>query len=161
MIYILVTVGTTSFDALIRILDKDIDGVNFTFQIGNGEYIPHHGKYDRFISDLADQYTAFDLVISHAGAGSVYSLLDLSQTKALIVPNTERHDPHQIELSEFVRKQNYAEVKTLDQLSKEPLEFILNDIMSKKYNSYSKTDFFVTNEILDYFGFGPFNNGDN
>ncbi|KAK1929926.1 UDP-N-acetylglucosamine transferase subunit ALG13 [Phytophthora citrophthora] len=116
-----VTVGTTKFDALVRALDTDaclsaLTARGFTslrMQIGHGEHQPrasfpglelsfyrHDPKYK---SDVARA----DLIISHAGAGSIMDSLALKK-KLVVVVNTALMDNHQTELAEAMADQKYC-----------------------------------------------------
>ncbi|KAI9915935.1 hypothetical protein PsorP6_007545 [Peronosclerospora sorghi] len=119
--HVFVTVGTTKFDALIAALDTDdcnriLVARGFTsvkMQIGHGEYIPRASfpgldlsfyRHDpQYKSDIANA----DLVISHAGAGSIMDSLAL-QKKVIVVVNTALMDNHQIELAEAMANQNFC-----------------------------------------------------
>ena len=76
---IFVTVGTTSFDELIKTIDSEefLRAVrragydSIVAQIGRGTYVPTTIDYYRFKPSLDDDFAAADLVISHAGAGSM------------------------------------------------------------------------------------------
>merc|ERR1711907_493865 len=74
-------------------------------QRGGGAYVPtmlqgeHCGvvttNYD-YKPGLADEITAADLIISHAGAGSILEALQ-ARCRLLVVVNTELADNHQLE----------------------------------------------------------------
>ena len=105
---ILITVGTTSFNSLIKYLDENLDkNTDVLFQIAKGEYIPKHFKYIEFTQDINILYDEADLIITHAGAGTIYKLLNLNK-KILMVPNLERVDNHQIEIAEYMGTNNHA-----------------------------------------------------
>ena len=89
---VFVTVGTTSFDALVEALDNPAvvnilraRGYNsLTMQIGRGTYRPRRVRtrpgfrvdiFD-FRPSLDEAMRAASLVVSHAGAGSVFEALD-------------------------------------------------------------------------------------
>lgn len=116
-----VTVGTTKFDALVRSLDSDaclsalkargVDRV--LMQIGHGEYTPraeaagvsidwyrHNAQYKQDVAKA-------DLVISHAGAGSIMDALS-ARKKLVVVVNTALMDNHQTELAEAMAAQRYC-----------------------------------------------------
>ncbi|GMF35570.1 unnamed protein product [Phytophthora lilii] len=116
-----VTVGTTKFDALVAALDTDeclaaLVARGFTslrLQIGHGQHTPraafpglelsfyrHDPQYKRDVARA-------DLVISHAGAGSIMDGLALGK-KLLVVVNTALMDNHQTELAEAMAEQKYC-----------------------------------------------------
>jgi len=107
---ILVTVGTTSFDALIRAVDQNLPREwNLHLQIADGTYIPKHFDWFRFSDRISDFYSQSAFVICHAGAGTVFRLLELRK-RLVVVPNLTRADPHQRELAHFVDSNHYAVV---------------------------------------------------
>lgn len=147
MINIFVTVGTTPFDSLIQQLDvlaKDCPQFNITAQVSNfSNYEVKNFSSFQFSSDIDDYICNSQLVITHAGAGSVYRLLELEKT-VLVVPNVERIDKHQIEIANFVESQNYASVcYDIDKL-KEAIDKALLTTSSV----YRKVDFFGETMIL-------------
>lgn len=112
---VFVTVGTTSFDALVRALDdekiidafirKDFTGLSL--QIGRGSYRPRNLR-DRdgfsvrvftYAPSIDREIESAGLVISHAGAGLVFETLR-SGTPLLVVVNEALMDNHQVELAE-------------------------------------------------------------
>jgi len=104
---VLVTVGTTAFDSMIEYLDVNFDFNNAIFQIGPGTYFPTKHPFIKFQRNLENDYVNFDIIITHAGAGTVYACLERKK-KLIVVPNLERVDSHQLELAIFLRKYNYA-----------------------------------------------------
>lgn len=124
---VFVTVGTTSFDALVEAMDseeliqtlieKGYDSL--TIQRGRGAYVPKHVvsatstssrsstsarrtfKVDvvEFLPSLDGVLKDASLVISHAGAGSVFESLSLGKP-TLVVVNESLMDNHQVELAE-------------------------------------------------------------
>jgi len=143
---VLVTVGTTSFDGLISYLDiQSLNGFLLTMQIGPGHYLPKNHKYFRFDYSLPDHYSEYDVIITHAGAGTVFSCLERG-LKLIVVPNLERLDPHQLELSNYLEKKNYALVaKELTQVQK--LLEIVHDFQPTTYKSKK---FFKVSEIRSF-----------
>uniref|UniRef100_A0A1I8GDK6 UDP-N-acetylglucosamine transferase subunit ALG13 n=1 Tax=Macrostomum lignano TaxID=282301 RepID=A0A1I8GDK6_9PLAT len=119
------TVGTTSFDALIRRLDSPelhkilCDQLGYhglVMQIGRGDYEPvaHTARdyplegrfsvsYYRFKPSLAADIAAAGLVISHAGAGSVLESLNAGK-RLLVVVNDDLMHNHQTELAHRVAR---------------------------------------------------------
>ncbi|ETK83732.1 hypothetical protein F441_11396 [Phytophthora nicotianae CJ01A1] len=124
-----VTVGTTKFDALIVALDTDaclsaLVARGFTslrMQIGHGEHQPratfpgltlsfyrHDPQYKRDVSEA-------DLIISHAGAGSIMDGLALKKMLVVVV-NTALMDNHQAELAEAMADQKFCLATTVQGL---------------------------------------------
>ena len=141
---IFVTVGTTPFDRLIESLDLVlIEDVEFIFQISSGHYKPKNHPFFDFSSDIEKYYADADFIITHAGAGSIYRLLELDK-KMLVVPNYDRFDNHQSEISKVVSKNSFA-------LSCENLNFIEKDIQNLLRFSpekYHKENFFKAEQII-------------
>lgn len=152
MMKVLVTVGTTRFEGLIKAIDVPMpDDINIFFQIADGTYEPQHHSYERFISNLPDRFKGVDLVVCHAGAGTLYRLLE-EKKPTLVVPNLERFDKHQEELAWFVKKNNYAEVALLEELDRHTLIDLMNKALTQSYERYEKDPFFKIGEVLNYFG---------
>ncbi len=105
---IFVTVGTTPFDQLIRSIDLHCRNINeIQFQIANAEYIPVNFPYFYFSDQIFCYYERADIIICHAGAGTVYKLLEMDK-KIIVVPNLFRSDTHQQDLAKFVEINEYA-----------------------------------------------------
>lgn len=144
---ILVTVGTTRFDSLIRYLDETFAGLSyeFTFQIADGKYKPIHFPFFRFSSEINSYYEASDLVICHAGAGTIYKLLDIKK-KIIIVPNTERVDNHQLDIAGYMASNGYAiAIQDFTELA----EGIKKASVSEM-KDFEKHDFDKTREIISF-----------
>ena len=123
-------------------IDKNIKNHEIIYQISDGEYIPSNGKVLKFVKDIEKYYNWADVVITHAGAGTVYKLLEI-QKKIIVVPNTERLDNHQLELADFVEKNNYGKVaKKTNQILQ-----ISNNICKAEFNIYKKKNFEIKNII--------------
>tara|TARA_R110000787_G_scaffold147907_1_gene261789 strand:- start:154 stop:606 length:453 start_codon:yes stop_codon:yes gene_type:complete len=145
---ILVTVGTSSFERLIKAVDKQIPANKYqlTCQISDGKYQPINHKFfhfsDKFPSLIADA----DIVITHGGAGTIFQLLEL-QKKIIVVPNLDRIDKHQTDLASFVSDNHYAIVcNNLDQLA-----YDLEQCIHFTPASYQKDDFFMADDLINYF----------
>ncbi len=108
---ILVTVGTTAFDELIKTMDNLFEGdktVSIIAQISSSSnYTPQNFKSFQFSQDFQSYVEAADLIVTHAGAGSVYSMLEKNK-KLIVVPNLTRADNHQLELAKYVQDNNFA-----------------------------------------------------
>lgn len=107
------TVGTTNFDDLIRVIDstefckwaKAKGYAGILVQKGNGKYEPGTGSEDgvpiehyNFKPSLHDDMAGAALVVSHAGSGSIMESLELSKPTVVVV-NTSLMDNHQLELA--------------------------------------------------------------
>ncbi|GLD98996.1 hypothetical protein PINS_up007714 [Pythium insidiosum] len=129
---VFVTVGTTKFDALIRALDTEAcmqalraRGVTTVrMQIGHGEHVPSSAfatvpgieiNYYRHDPQYKRDVEQADLIISHAGAGSIMDALS-ARKKLLVVVNTLLMDNHQTELAEAMAEQRYCVQTTCDAL---------------------------------------------
>ena len=141
----LVTVGSSSFDSLIRAVDQaatKLKAFSFTFQIGTGEYKPQNGnsfaRSNEFSSVLADA----DIVITHAGAGTVFELLELNK-KMIVVPNFDRVDKHQSDLALYIERNNYALVCH----DVNHIESHIEGIIAYEPVPYSKESFFLADEL--------------
>lgn len=105
---ILVTVGTTPFDGLIREVDHSFPtGWDVHLQIAAGEYIPTRFPWFRFSDHIDDLYKRADIIVCHAGAGTVLRLMELRK-KIIVIPNLVRSDQHQMELAEFLDTNRHA-----------------------------------------------------
>ncbi|WP_219012599.1 PssE/Cps14G family polysaccharide biosynthesis glycosyltransferase [Shewanella algae] len=147
MIRVLVIVGTTTFDTLISALDRSEDNISYLFQVAEGSYNVQHHSFETFIENVEELYSDFDLVITHAGAGTVYKLLE-GDTPFLVVPNTERSDKHQLELAQFVGSNLLAKTCTVEELvSADIYKFLVSAVEFKRRN-YCKKNFFIKEDIL-------------
>lgn len=123
---VFITVGTTDFDQLMKVLDqaeflqtlKSCGYEQLTIQFGRGLYNPSNAvnegkllgiKVDvyRFKPTLDEDILSADLVISHCGAGSI--LESVKYKKPLIVViNDSLQDNHQLELGDALTEGNYC-----------------------------------------------------
>lgn len=105
---ILVTIGTTAFDSLIKEIDQTFPkSTDLLLQIADGFYKPVNFPFITFSNYIDQYYEKANLIICHAGAGTVYKLLEMEK-KIIVVPNMTRSDPHQRELADFVKANNYG-----------------------------------------------------
>lgn len=100
---ILITVGTTPFDSLIRFCDENLDmSLDVTMQISIGaSYIPKRFVCFKFANDILKHYREADVVITHAGAGTIFTLLEMGK-RIVVFPNLDRDDRHQQDLAAVV-----------------------------------------------------------
>lgn len=109
---VLVTLGTTRFESLVRFFDKHIEGVDITFQFIGEDEPPKYWPNLGFVQDFNSLLEKQDLVITHCGAGNVYSLLE-KNIQFCAVPNLDRKDRHQLELANFLQLHKLAYVFNL------------------------------------------------
>lgn len=137
---VLVTVGTGKFDELVlRCADIFINksGVLVRYQVGKSERRFGVGE-KAYFSDFDSILEESDLVITHAGAGTVFKLLR-RQKNFVVVPNTSRKDVHQLDISNWLKLHNFCEVcYDLD-----TLEMSIGKALdaSVKYNKYVEQEF--------------------
>ena len=118
---VLVTVGSTTFDALsLAVLDEDL--LAQLYKRGYRTMLLQHGKTKAlpsnvdssvditmvtYLPDMTQAINTADLVISHAGAGTVLEVLK-SDRKLIVVPNETLMDNHQVELAEKLASSGYC-----------------------------------------------------
>lgn len=111
---IFITVGTQApFDRLIEAIDRvaeNFPGIEFIAQVLDGGYRPKHLKTSAFYSpkEFDALFKAADLVISHAGMGTIISAL--TDNKPLLIL------PRQAELGEHRNNHQLATAKKFTQL---------------------------------------------
>ncbi|XP_071735777.1 uncharacterized protein [Rutidosis leptorrhynchoides] len=120
---VFVTVGTTSFDSLIKTVNTDQlkeallnkGYTHLVIQMGRGSYFPKksNGKdgslvvdYFTFSSSIAEYLKSASLVISHAGSGSIFETLKLAKP-LIVVVNENLMDNHQSELAEELAERKH------------------------------------------------------
>ncbi|XP_076934672.1 uncharacterized protein LOC143601045 [Bidens hawaiensis] len=120
---VFVTVGTTSFDSLVRTVDSDqvkqaLSEKGYThlvIQMGRGSYIPKKCSDEdgslvvdhfTFSSSIADYLRSASLVISHAGSGSIFETLRFAKP-LIVVVNEDLMDNHQSELAEELAERKH------------------------------------------------------
>jgi UDP-N-acetyl-D-mannosaminouronate:lipid I N-acetyl-D-mannosaminouronosyltransferase len=143
---IFVTVGHTHYNSLFKAVNEQLspEKHHVVNQISDGAYLPDKHKYFKFTQDIATQIAQADLVITHAGAGSVFHLLEIGKP-IVVVPNFERVDEHQKDLADFVERNNYATVcNDLAQLAQSVL-----DATSKTFSPYQTNPFYGYQRILE------------
>jgi beta-1,4-N-acetylglucosaminyltransferase len=144
---VLVTVGTTKFNSLVKYLDHHlpkIKNIDATFQVSKGGLRPHNYKWFEFDKDITDYYMKADVIVCHAGAGTIFRLLELKR-KILMVPNFDRVDSHQREICEYMAAHGHAVFcpKFDDIMIK------LDAIDSIQLKPYIKDEFQKFDEIFD------------
>ena len=117
------TVGTTKFEKLIECVDTEevLDALeragytSLTLQIGHGEYEPRRAgswegalkvEHFRLTPSLDEYMDESDLVISHAGAGSLFEALNAGR-RVIAVPNPTLMVNHQEELASHLADRGF------------------------------------------------------
>ncbi|HEA1399118.1 TPA: hypothetical protein RVE45_003897, partial [Escherichia coli] len=59
-----------------------------------------------FRDDVDVFYNDADVIITHAGAGTLYQLLEKGK-KIIAVPNLERIDKHQVDIATYMERNHY------------------------------------------------------
>ena len=122
---VFVTVGTTSFEKFIQVFDTEEIltqlkqlGVNkITVQIGRGKYIPFRNtlsslkkSMDLSYFDLKPSIDAYikeaDLIIGHAGVGTIVETLRANKP-LLVIVNQDLMDNHQQEVASGLATKGY------------------------------------------------------
>lgn len=83
---ILVTVGSSAFDDLIRLVDEMEWDEEVVMQIGRGGYVPRRHDYFTFKPSLEDDLRRARLVVTHSGAGTILESCHLAK-KVIVIEN--------------------------------------------------------------------------
>ena len=126
---IFVTVGTTPFDSLIKEASL-LKSSETILQVGESDFEASNCKIIKLTTNIVKYYFWADIVICHAGAGTIYQLLEMDKS-IIVVPNLERSDQHQNEITNFVESNNYGLVAR----DVKKLKEILSSLSVEKYNS--------------------------
>ena len=142
MIFVIVGSQKFPFDRLIREVDrlkeKGVIADEVVAQIGASTYEPKHLKWQRFMdkSDFDAAIAACDLLITHAGEGSIMTGL-LKGKKVIAVPRYQKFgehvSDHQLEIARALEKQRCIvnvedisqlenAVRTIDQMELKPYQ---------------------------------------
>ncbi|QYJ74041.1 PssE/Cps14G family polysaccharide biosynthesis glycosyltransferase [Shewanella sp. FJAT-52076] len=145
---IFVTVGHTRFDSLFAAIDRiHRPEWHFVCQVYDGEVKPNHAECITFVGDIRHFYQSADVVVTHAGAGTVYSLLEIGKP-TMVIANVDRLDAHQEDLLHYVESHNLAMVcRDLAQL-----EGMLDRIPNFQPAAYKPEPFNAGNEIAKRLG---------
>ena len=107
---IFVTVGTTSFEKLIQVMDELVGAGKIKekviAQIGYGKYIPKNIRYFRYSDDLAGYYKKADLVVAHGGHGTTFEVLKMGK-RLISVKNPDLVDDHQHQILQELEGEGY------------------------------------------------------
>lgn len=153
---LLVTVGTTKFDKLIKAIDcKEfytlLDSKLFNsliIQKGNGEYTPVNYNYlinnntlkclkdikvVEYVSNFNLLISNSDIIISHCGAGTILETLKNKKTFIGIINDTLM-DNHQLELADTLGKEKYIYYTDVNNILKKLKNILDNNEYSLKTN---------------------------
>ena len=125
----LVTVGSTLFQDLTDVVLQPVF-LRTLSSLGYGSMIVQYGSAQLkwtgpdnisgitietkpYISDIDQVFASSDLIISHAGSGSILSGLRLGKPM-IVVPNTKLMDNHQVELAEVLQREGYLVMATVE-----------------------------------------------
>ena len=151
---ILITVGTTKFENLIKEIDNDnfydmIIKNGFTkiiIQKGFGEYIPiNYKKFEEKIEiEIAEILNNFEnviksseIIISHGGAGIILESLK-NKKKVIVCVNDELMDNHQIELASSLHNEGYIHYcKDLSKIIEETKQILSDSSKIKEYPEFN------------------------
>ncbi|WP_448546886.1 PssE/Cps14G family polysaccharide biosynthesis glycosyltransferase [Thalassotalea fusca] len=141
---IFVTVGNTHYDTLIKAVDEQVNVQEHqvVLQIANGTYVPKNHEHIRFTQEIDKYFDEAELVITHAGAGSVFHLLELNK-KMIVVPNTERIDNHQLDLANYVATEDIGGVCT----DLGDIRLKIDEVGAKAFKPYSHEPFIGYDKI--------------
>ena len=154
---IVVTVGSTHFDALISIIDSE-EFIELARSKGYGEIIAQIGAYEGEIRNLKNffkystsdelnkHFQAADLVIGHAGAGTITEVLQKGKP-LLVVVNEILMENHQTEVARAFNKLGLLEMAT----TKNFIEVFKNTEF-QPHKITLNADYFVK-KLDDYFNF--------
>lgn len=155
---ILVCVGASEypFNRLIRMLDQlcekgVLNGKEIIAQVGNATYSPKHYTFFPLIArEEFQKYLAqADLIITHAGTGSVIPPLKLDK-KVIIVPRKSKYkehiDDHQQELVDVFVTKGFAMTADTEEELQSCIEN-LDNFIPRKFVSNNKV---LCNMILDF-----------
>ncbi|WP_448213050.1 PssE/Cps14G family polysaccharide biosynthesis glycosyltransferase [Colwellia sp. MEBiC06753] len=139
---VFVTVGNTHYNSLIKAVDNCFLEERFqvTVQLADGSYKPKNHHYIDYTNNIADEFEKADVVITHAGAGTIFDLLNRN-VKVVVVPNFERIDSHQKDLASFVQRNQYAQVcNDLTQLEENVKTALASNFLPYEYQAFNGYD---------------------
>jgi UDP-N-acetylglucosamine transferase subunit ALG13 len=146
MTKVFVTVGTTRFPSLVEYFDGPTIKCEVTLQTADPDFVARNAAHFPFSEAVQEHYDWADVVVTHAGAGSVYSLLE-AQRRIIVVPNIDRSDKHQLDLAGYVRQNRFAMV--VDRLDEfESIDEMIMACLEYDTRPYVKTPFFMGELLL-------------
>ncbi|KAI8641667.1 glycosyl transferase, partial [Parasitella parasitica] len=122
-----VTVGSTGFDELIRqtTLPEFLNSLpkvgikKVLYQYGSSEQVitTNLQSYDgeilhihsyKYKTSIIEDMEKADIIVSHAGAGTILQALRMHNKKLIVVVNKSLMDNHQYQLAQAMQTNNYA-----------------------------------------------------
>lgn len=110
MIFITVGLSSFAFDRMLLSVDRVLSGLKVSdsviFQVGESNYRPISGSSSRYFSFaiMQDYFRAADIIISHAGIGSILLAL-ANNKKPVIYPRRKKFrenvDDHQLQIAYY------------------------------------------------------------
>ena len=147
---ILVITGTTGFDSLVKKIDESRElesRYDITLQTGEGSYQPQYKPWFDFDKSLKDKLADYDFFITHAGAGTIFMLLE-HKKRVLVIPNTDRADKHQVELANYVKSKRLCAV--CERVQDIEGAILSIDANTQHLQPYAKVEFNAVREVLRY-----------
>ncbi len=144
---IFVTVGTTRFDSLVKRVARDpfFYENECTIQVGPGGLLYDGFEVFEYTDNINEYYERADVVVTHAGADSIYHILGLRKS-LVIVPNSDRMDKHQYDIATFMQTNGYAlSVFNLDGLTE-----AVQTAARATFRPFERNVFFAGTDILDF-----------
>ena len=89
---IFVTVGTGSFDSLVRAMDKLALG-DVVIQTGSGRYVPKNCKHFDYKKSLTSDFKKAKIVVTHGGAGTLLELAGMNKRVVAVTNPESVHNP--------------------------------------------------------------------
>ena len=143
---ILVTVGTTPFEGLIKAADVLDTGDEVIIQKAAGKYRPQNKQFFEYIEDFDQYLKKAEVVITHGGAGTLFKLLRMGK-KVVGVANTERMDKHQPDLLKKLSGEGYIVwCQDVNDLAK-----CLREVQKKKLKPYQPPECTIADEVISKF----------
>ncbi|QSL67070.1 hypothetical protein MERGE_001457 [Pneumocystis wakefieldiae] len=142
---VLVTVGSTRFDALIfNIQQKSVQRA--LMSQGFSKIVVQYGKSQDIFNQwvpIDEQFQKSNLIISHAGSGSIIEALELKK-KLIVVVNETLMDNHQKELTQIMTDEKYLISST-----PENLLYAIQDLNKKELRPFLFPNKPTFQKILD------------
>jgi len=155
------TVGTQlPYNRLLKLCDESasiMPDYNFFMQIGESDYIPKNSAWVRNINeiDYHDKLKKTQLIIGHAGMGTILSALDYN-IPIILVPRkhalNEHRNDHQLATAHKFRHYSsifvYDESSDFTELIFKALSFVGEYEVDKKSKEFSQKLVLIVNELL-------------